>query len=124
MEFIEQHVAKPLDWDHISSNRNITMEWIERHPDKPWNWHGISRNPNITMDWIERHPYKPWVWSGISVNEFAKEKEAFILQCYKEHMAAFRIQQYWFKAKLTPDYALCKKLVNQFYDKFIAPMYM
>jgi hypothetical protein len=21
------------------------------------------------------------------------------LQCYKEHMAAFRIQQYWFKAK-------------------------
>jgi hypothetical protein len=124
MDFFERHPDKPWDWYGISRNSNLTMDTVELLPDKAWDCDGISRNPNLTMDCIERHPNKPWNWSFISANVFAKEKEAFILQCYKEHIAAFRIQQYWFKAKLTPEYALCKKLVNQFYDKFIEPIYI
>jgi hypothetical protein len=64
-----------------------------------------------------------WDWERICANNFSKSKEDFMIQKYKEHLCAFRIQQHWFKAKLNPDYAFCRKRVYAFYDNVIAPIY-
>jgi hypothetical protein len=100
------------------------MKFIEKHPDKPWDWSGISCHPNLTMEMIEKHPEKPWNWYYISSNEFKKDKEKFIENKLKEHLSAFRIQQHWFNAKMDPSYALCKKMVEEFYDNIIMARFM
>jgi len=44
------------------------------------------------MEFIENNIDKPWDWGAISATLFTKDKEQFMLQKYKEHIAAFRIQ--------------------------------
>jgi len=60
------------------------------------------------MEMIDNYPNKPWDWKYISRNLFTKDKELFILQTYKKHLAAFRIQQYYARAKYNPIYKLCR----------------
>lgn len=100
------------------------MKFIEKYPKKSWSWFCISQNANLSMEMIEKHPEKPWDWQNISLNSFKKDKEKFIEKKYKEHLSAFRIQQHWFKAKINPNYLLCKKMVNDFYDRTIMARYM
>ena len=57
------------------------------------------------------------------MNSLKKEKEEFMKKKYKEHLAAFKIQQHWFKAKLCPEYKLCQKRVNEFYDNVFKAHY-
>ena len=75
------------------------------------------------MEFIEKHPEKSWNWHNISMNSLKKEKEEFIQKRYREHLSAFKIQQNWFKAKLCPEYKLCQKRVNEFYDNVLKPHY-
>jgi hypothetical protein len=67
-KIIQNNPDKPLDWEHISCNKNITWEIIRDNPDKPWSWYGISCNPNVSWEIIRDNPDKPWNWSGISHN--------------------------------------------------------
>ena len=86
------------------------MEMIEKHPDEDWNWNEISSNPNITMEIIENNPENPWNWEYISLNIFAKEKEAFIITAYREHLAALRIQTAYKDALVNPN---CQLGINR-----------
>ena len=119
MEFIEKFSNKPLDWKMISRNIKLKIDTLEKHSDKPWCYEMLSLNPSLTMEMIEKKPDAPWHWYRIFENPMTSEKEKFTLQCYREHLAAFRIQQYYMRAKYTPTYAYCRKLHKQFYDNFI-----
>ena len=44
----------------------------------------------------------------------------FIEKKYKEHLAAFKIQQWFHHIKLNPNYNYCKKQLNMFYDKYLS----
>ena len=98
------------------------MDYIELHPEHPWDLHVISQHKNLTMEYVERHPEHPWKWDGISCNEFKKEKNAFIEKKSREHIAAFKIQQWFYSIKLNPKYSYCRKQVNMFYDTAFAIM--
>ena len=63
------------------------------------------------MDFVEQHPEYPWNW-----DEFKKEKNTFIEKKYREHLSAFKIQQWFHHIKLNPNYRYCRKQVNMFYD--------
>ena len=89
--------------------------FIQENPDKNWDW--ISNNPNITMDIIRENPDKPWDWKWISLNKFQKEKELFIEKEFREYIAAYRIQQWWYKITLSPEYAVGRRCINRKYDK-------
>ena len=88
------------------------MDIIEKNPDNPWNQSSISHNPNITMDMIENNPDKPWDWRAIYCNLFTRYKEMFMARKYRQHLAAFKIHQYFTRAKYDPTYAYCRKLQN------------
>ena len=113
---IETNIIQPWEWVYISMNSTLTLELLEKYHTMPWDWDSISKHPNLTMEFIEKHPDKPWNWIYISCTLFAKDKELFILQYYREHLAAFRIQQYYTRAKYNPAYKLCRKLHMKFYS--------
>ena len=107
--FIQKNLDQDLDWFKISSNQNITLSRIRDNPGLPWVWEGISSNPHLTLDFIDEYPDKPWDWYWLSDKLCTKEREMFIEQQIREHLAAFKIQLYWRHANYNPHYELCKR---------------
>ena len=91
------------------------MEIIRDNPTKPWNWSSISMHPNITMDFIRDNPEKPWNWNNIYINHFTKEKESFINRKYREHMAAYKIQQWCLSIIISPHYKIGRTMIDKKY---------
>jgi hypothetical protein len=83
-------------------NKNLTLEWLERFPDKDWDWkYGISANPNLTMEWISNFIYEKWNWRIINPDIlYDKDYENKM----RKYMAAYKIQQWWYKITLSPEY--------------------
>ena len=96
------------------------MHIIEKNINKPWTWLLLSYNKHITMEFIKKYPKKPWNCGWVSRNLYKEEKDEFILKKYKEYLAAYKIQQFYFHRRLNPIYALCRNQVNRFYDNYIA----
>ena len=61
--------------------------------------------------------YDKLVWYGISRNPFNYEKELFIEKRMKEYLAAYRIQQYYWKGICNPHCRIGYNKVNRDYDK-------
>ena len=120
MKYVEHHPEHPWDWSGISHSSSLTMEYVERHPEHPWDWSGISQSSSLTMEYVEQHPEHPWDWSGISQNDLKKEKNTFIEKKYREHLSAFKIQQWFYHIKLNPNYNYCRKRVNMIYDRYLS----
>ena len=74
---------------------------------------GLAENPNLTFDIIRQTADEPWDWDEISANTFPYEKESFLLQRLNRYMAAYRIQQWWFKISLSPQYKIGRKLIEK-----------
>ena len=117
MEIIKDNPDKPWDWLYISFNPNITWEIIKDNPDNPWEWKYISSKPNITMYNIREHPDKSWDWDWISMNKFTKAKEQFVNRKYREHMAAYKIQQWCLSILISPHYKIGRKLIDRKYKE-------
>jgi hypothetical protein len=100
------------------------MKYIEEHLNRDWDWNLLSLKQNLSMEFIEKHLDKPWNWTNIYINPFITTKNILILQKYKEHLAVFKIQKFWFNIKTNPCSKLCQKLVYKFYDEVVAPIYM
>ena len=112
-DIIQENPDKDWDWYSISCNPNITWDIMRDNPDKPWDWYGISNNPNITMDIIRENLDKHWNWNNISRKTFQKDKESFIEDAYKEHLAAYKIQQWWKHITMSPYYKIGRKFIDR-----------
>lgn len=97
--------------ESLSRNENITWDIVQGNPEKPWNWYGLSMNPNITIEIIMKNLDKPWVWRNFSNNTFEKEKKIFLEKRIREYMAAYKIQQWWYKASISPSLRNRRKLI-------------
>ncbi len=93
------------------------MDDIKNNPYKLWSWFAISRNPNITMDDIRNNPDKPWDWSGLIYNPFTKEKQNYIIQQYRRHLSAYRIQQHWHRIRADPRHPVGQRRLERDYDR-------
>lgn len=90
LELLEENLDKPLLWnkplwwDDISCNTNLTFEFVNKHIDKPWVWRKISSNPNITYHAITKFSPKPLINKIILDNikqytlEILKKKEQLL----------------------------------------------
>lgn len=69
-ELIEKYYnkGKPIDWEIISNNPNISIDFILKHIDKSWNWCAISeQNNNITLENLNINLIE---FSSLSINDF------------------------------------------------------
>ena len=82
-----------------------------------WNYFGLSYNPNTTMDMIENNPDKDWNWEQISQNPFTRDKKLFFEKKMHEYLAAYRIQQYYWKAITNPHNTIGFNKINKDFDK-------
>ncbi len=145
MEIIKANPDNPWDWWMLSHNPNVTMEIIEANPDKPWDWHGISYNSNLTMEFINAKPNKQWAWNWITCNrtitmefisknpdkpwnrvliskhKFTKSKTEFIVQKYRQYLAAYKIQQWWHRLRLDPRHPVGQRRLEQEYTALFGP---
>lgn len=71
----------------------------------------LENNPNIIGVELYRNYFS---WLVTYENQIG-----YKLQTYREHLSAFRIQQYYFRAKLNPEYKYCRTQVEHFCDKVI-----
>ena len=74
-------------------------------------------NPNITIEIIRDNPDKPWNWNFISMNPFTKEKEAFINRRSREHMAAYKIQEWCLQIIVSPHYKIGRTMIDRKYKE-------
>ena len=151
MKMIQENPDILWDWTGVSRNPNITLEIILKNLDKPWNWVSLHSNPSMKLEWIDyliEEGYmskedhyscislnfhlklddiindinKEWDWSAVIINPHTNEKNEFFDRKYKEHIASYRIQQYYIKSKTDPNYSLCQKKINNdytFYSNFL-----
>jgi len=120
IDFIERNIEKPWDWGvilYIAGKCNLSIEYIEKYPELNREWRTISSNPNFTMEYIDKHSTKPWVWDAIHMNPFTKENSEFIISKYRRYLSAFKIQRWYHRVRVNPEYRFCRKRVNMFYDK-------
>ena len=110
LELIDKYPDVTWVWCNISKNPNLTLEWIDKYPDKPWCW-SISESLNMTLEWLEKYPEQQWVWHWVEISS----KNMFE-QKSKEYIAAYRIQQWWYKITLSPEYAIGRRFINRKYD--------
>ena len=68
-----------------------------------------------------------WIGEAVKVNEIKEYRDdnpkimgqsQLMLKRYREHLAAFRIQQWFNHISTTIDYAFCKRRVNGHYDLY------
>ena len=81
----------------------------------------LAGNPSITMAMVDEFYDKEWLdwgWYGLSLKGFKIDEEKYIEKRMKEYIMAYRIQQYWFKAKYSPYYKIGRKLININYEKY------
>ena len=48
---------------------------------------------------------------------FKNDKKLFLEEGYKKYMAAYKIQQWWYKITLSPEYKIGRKMINSKYDE-------
>ncbi len=117
MKDIKKNLDKPWNWNFISMNPNITMKDILENLDKPLYWAGISRDSNITMNDILENPDKQWDWCWISHNPFTRDKQDYIIQQYRRHLASYRIQQHWHRIRSDPYHPVGRKKLELDYNR-------
>ena len=69
------------------------------------------------MDIIRDNPEKPWDWKYISRNPFTKEKELFVNRKSREHMAAYKIQEWCLQIIVSPHYKIGRTMIDRKYKE-------
>lgn len=111
---------KDIPWVkyYVSINLNITWEIIRDNMSFPWNWKGIAENVNITEEIVKNNLNYPWEWEYLIKNhnmsfDFIRERENYRVKMFREYLAAYKIQQWWFKITLSPQFKVGRKLIEK-----------
>ena len=128
-QMVEDYPQEDWCWESVSRNVDLG-QWHPRASNPVWFFlltvnnirlrtDMVSENPSLTIDMIESFPDMFWDWEHISRNTFHKEREAFLLEKAKKHIAAYRIQQCYSNALTIPTNKLGEKHINKGYDECV-----
>jgi hypothetical protein len=118
LEFIKENInlfTTKHHWQHLSRNENLNFDFILEHKDKPLDWSAISSSDYITYEIVSKNRNLPWNWRCLTVNINIWNIESEFKLKAREHLAAYKIQQTWFKAYYNPEYLICQ---NRLYNEF------
>ena len=115
-----------LSWNHIKfqdvvAHPAITCEHfmtiLERNNrlfDENWLWMTFAKNnPNCTLKFLNDHTKPNSVYW---YNNSQHEKKEFVERKMREHMAAYKIQQWWLFVSSSPEYAVGRRGIEAGYD--------
>jgi len=130
-QMIEEYIGMPWNWVFIAYNKDIPISFIQKNISKTEEHEELKNAIKIrdkipelinielhyTMEDIETNPTVEWHVSEIRRNKFMRDRKVLELKQFRQHLAAFKIQQIYRQARYNPAYAYCRKLVNVFYDE-------
>ena len=105
------------DWEQLSKRYDFSFEWVEKFPDKAWDWSFLSYGNDFSFEWVEKFPDKDWDFMNMRVSSYYDSIEE---KCRREYMAVYKIQQWWFRITLSPEYKIGRKFINKKYDECFA----
>ena len=103
--------------DEVKNKWDTTWWSFMMEHESKLDWYNLSMNPNITMKYIKENPDKPWDWNGISRNPFTRDKQDYIIQQYRRHLACYRIQQHWHRIRSDPRHQVGRKKLELEYER-------
>lgn len=109
-----------IRWNHFTINPHVTMKFVTDHPEFPWVHKNLWLNVNCTINIINHYKNEIWPISPIYNLSLAFDKEVFIVNKYKRHLAAYRIQQQWDLARTDPNYSLCEKKLERDFELYVS----
>ena len=117
-EWVEKYPTKNWDFEYLSKHKDFKIKWVEKFPLKNWDFNSISKHKDFKIEWIEKFPYKDWNLEKINIYKHIDEYYDTIYEnCVREYMAAYKIQQWWFKITMSPHYKIGRKFINRSYQK-------
>lgn len=131
-KFIEDYmtIIPDNEWWQISLYSFITPEFIKNNPQYPWdyevinaNWGSDQRNidetipSKFTFAYIDSANPEYINWDEVSVDTFNNDKLEFIIKEYRRHLAAYKIQQHWFRIKYDPKHPVCQRRLEREYKE-------
>lgn len=79
-----------------------------------WMWITFAKNnPNCTLKFLNEHNKPTCVYW---YNNWQHEKKEFVERKTREHMAAYKIQQWWLFITSSPEYAVGRRRIEAGYD--------
>ena len=112
-----QHANLPFCYNSIQMNSQFTFEDIINIPLLMPNMNYISLNPSIKLRDIRENKGYTWDWFWLCSSEYKHEKNEFILNRLKKWLAAYRIQQEWFRAKYDYNNPIGKRFIEKGYNE-------
>jgi len=110
--------------DGLSSNPNISLQTMLERPDIQWNWSNVAGNSSLTFEdfeyLCEHKEINPKEYTT-GLNSFEGEKKAFTARKAREHMAAYHIQQCWFRTITNPYCDIGARSLLNSYNKLFSP---
>ena len=65
-DLILEHIDKPWDFWELSEHPNFNIEWIREFPEEDWNYYELSKHPNFNIKWLREFPDKNWNYYKLS----------------------------------------------------------
>ena len=118
LDYILSHLEMEWNWELLCCNPNISLADIKQHPEIDYNYKLLSNKSYLTIEFVENNIDEPdWDWEDLSREEFIEEEQAFYLAEYRKHLAAFRIQQWWYRIRLDPRHPVGIRRLEREYDE-------
>ena len=108
----------------LSGNPNISLQTMLERTDVLWRWNSVAGNTNLTFEDSEflcRNKNVSREGYVCGLNTFDREKTSFIAKKAREHMAAYRIQQCWFRTVTNPYCDIGARSLLKSYNKLVSP---
>jgi hypothetical protein len=118
LEFMKENIdlfTTEQHWQQLSMNKNMNFDFVLEYKDKPLNWFQISYSNCITYEIVNNNRHLPWNWNSLSTNQNMLDIEVEFKLKAREHIAAYKILQYWLRAYYNPEYLICQqRLLREF----------
>ena len=109
IEWVEKFPCENWDFDiNIELTENFFKDFKRgKILMKNWDFNSISKHKDFKIEWIEKFPCE-------YIDEYY---DTIYENCVREYMAAYKIQQWWFKITMSPHYKIGRKFINRSYQK-------
>jgi hypothetical protein len=126
IEFLKELVDGGFKFNSIiynpAQNGAFTYTDIVNNPQIPWRYEDFGINSSLRFNFIENNET---IADGrdylnlVSYNKFTVEKEAFLYRRRREYLAAYRIQQWWWRVTSHPANPVCRRRLERHYAEML-----
>jgi len=69
LEVLKAYPNAPWDWDCIQDVPRMNLEWLQAFPDANWDWSNLEWSKNFDVSWMVAFKHKDWDWSHMHMSE-------------------------------------------------------